>query len=47
VAAEPEDALDRALELASPQDAVFVAGSLYLVGALRRYWFTRAHAARS
>jgi dihydrofolate synthase/folylpolyglutamate synthase len=47
VAAEPEDALDRALELASPQDAVFVAGSLYLVGALRRYWFMRAHAARS
>jgi len=42
VAADPEEALDRALALAAPQDAVFVAGSLYLVGALRRYWFLRA-----
>jgi dihydrofolate synthase/folylpolyglutamate synthase len=38
---EPEAALERALELAAPHDAVFVAGSLYLVGALRRYWFAR------
>jgi dihydrofolate synthase/folylpolyglutamate synthase len=42
VAADPEEALDRALALAAPQDAVFVAGSLYLVGALRRCWFLRA-----
>ncbi len=42
IAADPEEALNRALALAAPQDAVFVAGSLYLVGALRRYWFLRA-----
>jgi hypothetical protein len=34
------------LELAAPEDAVFVAGSLYLVGDVRRYWNTRdAHEA--
>lgn len=34
-AVEPEEALKRALEIASPTDLVLVAGSLYLVGALR------------
>ncbi len=47
VAADPEEALDRALALAAPQDAVFVAGSLYLVGALRRYWFLRAQVGKN
>ena len=44
VIAEPEEALERALALAAPYDVVFVAGSLYLVGAVRRHWFMRAHA---
>ena len=42
VVPEPEGALERALELAAPDDAVFATGSLYLVGDLRRYWATRA-----
>ncbi len=44
---EPEAALERALALAEPDDAIFVAGSLYLVGALRRYWFARATVAEA
>ena len=40
--AEPEPALEYALERAAPQDAIFVAGSLYLVGQLRHYWKNRA-----
>jgi len=39
---DPEKAFERALELASPEDVIFVTGSLYLVGDLRRYWFSRA-----
>ena len=35
-------ALERALELAAPEDVVFAAGSLYLVGDLRRYWDARS-----
>jgi dihydrofolate synthase/folylpolyglutamate synthase len=35
-------AFERALELASPDDVIFVTGSLYLVGDLRRYWMSRA-----
>jgi len=35
---EPFAALARALELAAPEDVVFVTGSLYLVGDLRKYW---------
>lgn len=41
IVAEPEAALERAMALAAPNDVVFVAGSLYLVGALRQYWFAR------
>ncbi len=44
VVAEPEEALERALEFAAPDDAVFATGSLYLVGDLRGWW--RARAAR-
>jgi len=39
---EPARALERALELARPEDAIFATGSLYLVGDLRRCWFRRA-----
>ena len=35
---DPGAALERALELAAPDDVVFAAGSLYLVGDLLRYW---------
>jgi dihydrofolate synthase/folylpolyglutamate synthase len=41
VVAEPELAFERALERARPSDAVFVTGSLYLVGDLRRWWRER------
>jgi len=41
VAPEPEEALERALELAAPDDAVFATGSLYLVGDLRGWWSAR------
>jgi dihydrofolate synthase/folylpolyglutamate synthase len=33
---DPEQAFERALELAAPEDVVFITGSLYLVGDLRR-----------
>lgn len=39
---DPVRAFERALELASPEDVIFVTGSLYLVGDLRRYWMNRA-----
>jgi folylpolyglutamate synthase/dihydropteroate synthase len=32
---DPVQALERALHLATPEDAVFVSGSLYLVGDIR------------
>jgi len=35
---EPADALKRALSFASPDDVIFVTGSLFLVGDLRRFW---------
>ena len=35
---EPGAALDRALEVAKPDDVIFATGSLYLVGDLRRHW---------
>ena len=38
VISNPDQALERALELASPEDVIFITGSLYLVGDLRRYW---------
>jgi dihydrofolate synthase/folylpolyglutamate synthase len=37
VVAQPESALERAIELAAADDLVFVTGSLYLVGDLLRY----------
>jgi dihydrofolate synthase/folylpolyglutamate synthase len=46
VAADAEEAVERALELAGADDAVFVTGSLYLVGALRHSWFSRARQVR-
>src|SRR5271157_4358634 len=38
---EAERALEAALEKANPDDAVFITGSLYLVGQLRRAWKQR------
>jgi folylpolyglutamate synthase/dihydropteroate synthase len=46
IVVEPEAALERAMALAAPSDVIFVAGSLYLVGALRRYWFARTSVAK-
>ena len=42
---EAEQALDYALAKAAPEDAVFITGSLYLVGQLRQYWKQRAQVA--
>jgi dihydrofolate synthase / folylpolyglutamate synthase len=39
---DAERAFDDALAKAAPQDAIFITGSLYLVGQLRHYWKTRA-----
>jgi dihydrofolate synthase/folylpolyglutamate synthase len=39
---EPGAALDRALEIAEPDDVVFATGSLYLVGDLRLHWDAQA-----
>lgn len=36
-----EQALDAALAKAAPDDAIFITGSLYLVGQLRQYWKQR------
>jgi dihydrofolate synthase / folylpolyglutamate synthase len=41
VVPNPVDALERAIEMAAPEDAVFATGSLYLVGDLRGYWHDR------
>ncbi len=38
---DPAEALDRVLAAAAPGDVIFVTGSLFLVGDLRRYWFSR------
>src|SRR6266851_3201598 len=40
VVPDPAQALGRALELASPEDVIFITGSLYLVGELRRDWMS-------
>ena len=45
VARDGEQALDYALAKAAPNDAVFITGSLYLVGQLRHYWKQRAQVA--
>jgi dihydrofolate synthase/folylpolyglutamate synthase len=42
---DAEQALDYALSKAAPGDAVFITGSLYLVGQLRHYWKQRAQVA--
>ena len=42
VVRDPGEALETALQMAGPQDAVFATGSLYLVGELRAYWGKRA-----
>jgi dihydrofolate synthase/folylpolyglutamate synthase len=42
---EAEQALDYALAKAASNDAVFITGSLYLVGQLRHYWKTRVQLA--
>ena len=44
---DPGAALRRALELAAPDDVVFVTGSLFIVGDLHRYWATHAAASRN
>jgi folylpolyglutamate synthase/dihydropteroate synthase len=38
VVSDPFEALDRAIGMAQPEDAVFATGSLYLVGDLRVVW---------
>jgi dihydrofolate synthase / folylpolyglutamate synthase len=45
VIADAEQAMDYALAKAEPNDAVFITGSLYLVGQLRAYWKQRAQVA--
>lgn len=35
---DPAEALEHAIDLASPADTIFATGSLYLVGDLRSYW---------
>jgi dihydrofolate synthase/folylpolyglutamate synthase len=40
-----EDALEHALAKAKPDDAIFITGSLYLVGQLRHYWKERVQVA--
>ncbi|HEX3544818.1 MAG TPA: folylpolyglutamate synthase/dihydrofolate synthase family protein [Candidatus Acidoferrum sp.] len=42
---DAEKALDSVLANAQPDDAIFVCGSLYLVGQLRAYWKNRARVA--
>lgn len=45
VISSAEQALDQALAHAAPNDAIFVTGSLYLVGQLRHYWKQREQVA--
>ncbi len=42
---DAERALEQALAEAAPEDAIFITGSLYLVGQLRHYWKQRAQVA--
>jgi dihydrofolate synthase / folylpolyglutamate synthase len=44
VVRNPGEALERALALAAPDDAIFATGSLYLVGDLRKFWSARKSA---
>jgi dihydrofolate synthase/folylpolyglutamate synthase len=43
---DAEQALEHARAHAAPADAIFITGSLYLVGQLRHYWNQRAQVAR-
>jgi dihydrofolate synthase/folylpolyglutamate synthase len=45
VIADATQAFDSALAKAAPHDAIFITGSLYLVGQLRHYWKQRAQVA--
>src|ERR1700730_505166 len=45
IIADAEKALDHVLANVQPEDAVFICGSLYLVGQLRAYWKDRARVA--
>jgi len=47
VLSDPFEALERALEIATPDDAVFATGSLYLVGDLRAYWAARKNSPKN
>jgi len=42
---DAEHAFEQALAHAAPEDAIFITGSLYLVGQLRHYWKHRAQVA--
>ena len=45
VVPDAEEAVERALAEAAPEDVVFITGSLYLVGQIRAYWRQRAQVA--
>jgi dihydrofolate synthase / folylpolyglutamate synthase len=45
IEADPQAALEHALAMAAPEDAVFATGSLYLVGEWLAYWRIRSKAA--
>ncbi len=45
IVADPDEALESALSKAEPDDAIFITGSLYLVGQLRQSWKRRAQVA--
>ena len=45
VISSAEQALDQVLAKAAPGDAIFITGSLYLVGQLRHYWKSRVQVA--
>jgi dihydrofolate synthase / folylpolyglutamate synthase len=45
VISDAEQALEKALSDARPEDALFITGSLYLVGQLRHYWKQRIQVA--
>ena len=47
VVSDPASALERAIEIARPEDVIFATGSLYLVGDLRSYWKARIHAEKA
>ena len=42
---DAEQALDHALAQAKPEDAIFITGSLYLVGQLRAHWNSHSRVA--